>query len=199
MPSAVFGIPARLDPPRKPWTRFEYDALSSSGLLEPQHLELIEGELIDKGGNKRAHVNAVTLLGIWLTSVFGARRVNAEAPIDVGPEDNPSNEPEPDLIVLNRDTAEFADANPRPADLALVLEVGDSTLGFDLTVKAALYARARVAEYWVLNVAERRMIVHRDPKGGMYSSVVAWDSDELVSPLAAPGSSLRIGDVFGPE
>ena len=97
MPTAV------TDSPRKLWTRAEYDALSSSGLLDCQRLELIAGELIDKRGSKRPHVNSLTLLQGWLAEIFGVRLVNPGAPIDVAPEDNPSNEPEPDLIILTRD------------------------------------------------------------------------------------------------
>src|SRR3989442_4222737 len=93
MPTAVTDRPAKLDPPRRLWPRQEYDRLSSSGLLGRQRLELIEGELIDKMRKKRAHVNSLTLLLAWLVNVFGVRRVNPGAPIDVAPEDNPSNEP----------------------------------------------------------------------------------------------------------
>src|SRR5437867_7416078 len=196
MPTAVTDRPAKLDPPRKLWTRQEYDRLSSSGLLGRQRLELIEGELIDKMRKKRAQVNSLTLLLAWFVDVFGVRRVNPAAPIDVAPEDNPSNEPEPDLIVLKRDLSHFTSENPQPQDLQLVVEVADSTLGFDLNTKAALYARAGIVEYWVLDIAGRRMIVHRDPEAGRYTSVAAYGVEESVSPLAAPDSRLRVGDAF---
>lgn len=196
MPTAVTDRPAKLDPPRKLWTRREFDRLSSSGLLDSQRLELIEGELIDKMGKKRAHVNSLTLLYAWLIEIFGARFVNPEAPIDVAPEDNPSNEPEPDLIVLKRDLSHFTNENPRPQDLQLVVEVADSTLRFDLTTKAALYARAGIVEYWVLDIAGRRMIVHRDPQMGRYSYVAAYGGEESVAPLAAPESYFRTKDAF---
>jgi hypothetical protein len=73
MPTAVTDRPAKLDPPRKLWTRPEFDRLSSSGLLDSQRLELIEGELIDKMGKKRAHVNSLTLLHAWLREIFSER------------------------------------------------------------------------------------------------------------------------------
>ena len=128
--------------------------------------------------------------------VFGERHVCPEAPIDVAPEDNPTNEPEPDIIVLGRDLALFSAGRPRPQDLLLVVEVADTTLGFDLTTKAALYARAGILEYWVLDISGRRMIVHRDPQGGRYVSVAAYSSEESVAPLAAPNSPLQISDVL---
>ena len=65
--------------------------------------------------------------------------MNQEAPIDVAPEDHLANKPEPDLIVLSKPSREFKD-NPQPSDLRLVVEIPDSTLSFDLTTKAGLYA-----------------------------------------------------------
>lgn len=192
MPVAITELPAVIDPPRKRWTRAEYEALDPSGELK---LELVEGELIDKMGKKRPHVNCMALIYGWLIRVFGERRVNSEAPIDVAPEDNPTSEPEPDLIVLRRDLAEFA-GNPRPEDLHLVIEIADSTLSFDLNIKARLHARAAIVEYWVLDIAGRRMIVHRDPRDGRYQSVVAYAEDERVASLATPQSELQVRDAF---
>lgn len=196
MPTAVTDVPVRVDPPRKRWTRAECEALSSAGLLDQQRLELIEGELINKMGKNRPHVRSVKRLFRWLIEVFGWDFVHQETPIDVAPEDNPTSEPEPDLIVLARDESEFAQHNPGPQDLRLVVEVADSSLSFDRTMKAALYARAGIVEYWVLDILGRRLIVHREPHGGRYTSVVAYGEDESVAPLAAPASLLRIREVF---
>jgi Uma2 family endonuclease len=195
MPTTVTDLPAQLDPPRKLWTRAEYEELCSS-VFDGQRLELIEGELINKMGKKPPHRNSVALLLEWLFGVFGAHFVLQEAPIDVAPEDNPSSEPEPDLSVLKRDLSHFTRTSPQPADLHLVIEVADSTLGFDMRTKAGLYARAGIVEYWVLDVAGRRMFVHRDPREGRYVSIVAYGEDESVSPLAAPDSRFRVSDAF---
>jgi Uma2 family endonuclease len=152
--------------------------------------------LIDKKGKNRPHVNALTLMQAWLLQVFGERFVNQEAPIDVSPEDNSSNEPEPDLIVLNRDFLSFRSANPGPQDLHLVVEVADTTLYFDLTAKAALYARAGIAEYWVLDVSGRRLIVHRQPQSGKYLAILVYDEQESVAPLAAPHAMFKAAEAF---
>src|SRR5580700_4650037 len=129
MPSVLVEVPVEkvpAGPSRKRWTRAECASLEASGLLDQQHLELVEGELIDKMGKNRPHVNALGAMRDWLIEVFGKRFVNQEAPIDVSPEDNPSNEPEPDLIVLKRDYFQhFRSANPGPPDLHLVVEIAD--------------------------------------------------------------------------
>ncbi|MGA2216178.1 MAG: Uma2 family endonuclease [Bryobacteraceae bacterium] len=200
MPTVITSRPYRpvpIDPPRKRWTRVECATLEDSGLWDRQRLELVQGELISKMGKKRFHVNALVAVQAWLVRTFGEQFVNPEAPIDVAPEDNPTNEPEPDLIVLTKPSSEFQDANPRPGDLRLVVEISDSTLGFDLTTKAELYARAGNVEYWVVDIAARRLIVHLDPHEGLYRSVTAYGEHETVCPLASPHTEFRVANAFG--
>src|SRR5579859_4079058 len=185
--SEAIAPPAEQSPPRKRWTRAECELISMMGLRDREHLELIDGELINKMGKNRPHVTVTKVLHEWLIAVFGFWRVDSEVPIDVSPEDNPANEPEPDLLVL-RESDRRLKTNPRPEDILMVIEVSDSTLDFDLTKKAPLYARAGIPEYWVLDVNGRRLIVHREPAGGRYGSVVVYHEQEGLAPLASPHS-----------
>ncbi len=173
-------------PPRKRWTREECTIFEASGVFERERLELVDGELISKMGKNRPHVNALRMMLIWLQTTFGNEFVDPEAPIDVHPDENASNEPEPDLIVLKRECSTFVSANPQPQDIRLLVEVSDSSLNYDLSVKARLYARAGIVEYWVLDVNGRRLISHREPQGNQYSSVTIYAEHEFVAPLAAP-------------
>lgn len=182
-------------PPRKRWTRSQCASLEASGIWEREQLELVGGELLSKMGKKRPHVHAASLLHEQLAEVFGSAFVNSEAPIDVAPTDLETNEPEPDLIVLARPSEEF-DSNPRPEDLCLVVEIADSTLRFDLTVKAALYARAKICEYWVLDVTGRRLIVHRNPSSGSYESIAVFNDGESVAPIAAPSKTIAVSGIL---
>lgn len=198
MPVALTTLPeppVPLSPPRKRWTRTECAQLASAG-VNTEKLELIEGDLIVKMPKNRPHVNGVVYLMFWLMDTFGRERVNQEAPIDVAPEDNPINEPEPDLIVLKRESRTFRSGPPQPADLELVVEISDTSLDFDLNVKARLYSRAGIADYWALDVNARRLIVHRDPTPAGYRSVVAYGESEKVSPLAAPDHELLVSAIF---
>jgi Uma2 family endonuclease len=184
------------NPPGKRWTRVECNRLEALGVFDQQRVELIEGELIVKMSKNPPHVDAAALLLGWLIQVFGARFVNHEAPIDVAPEDNPTNEPVPDLIVLKRKFTGFRSARRQPGDLDLVVEIADTSLAFDLTIKAALYARAGIADYWVLDVPGRRLIVHRDPQDDRYASVTTYTEQDAVAPLAAADSLFQIRAVF---
>jgi Uma2 family endonuclease len=181
-------------PPRKQWTRSECALLEESGLWDGQHFELIDGELYNKMGKKRPHVIALTLIRNWLSQRFGGQFIDTEASIDVAPEDNPTNEPEPDLIVLARSSFEFT-ANPTPADIRLAVEISDTTFWFDSTRKARLYARAGIAEYWVIKVTERSLIVHRNPVNGSYQSIVKYSGQEPVASGAVTNPFLA-NDLF---
>ena len=184
------------NPPRRHWTRVERERLEEMGLLEGDW-ELIEGELLRKMPKRRPHVQALAILTGWLISVSGQGQVNTEAPINVSPEDNPTSEPEPDLIVLRAGYGDPFAAVPRAADVLLVVEVSDRTLEFDRTVKAGLYARARVEEYWIVDVRGRRILVHREAAEGRWQSIVAYGEGESVSPLAQPQAELAVTRLFG--
>lgn len=199
MPIALTTLPdppLTPGPPRKRWTREECRKLASSGLLAYEHLELIEGELIDKMGKNQPHVTLLRRMQFWLEDAFGRERVNAESPIDIAPADNPINEPEPDLIVRKDPDAATSFSRPQPSDLLLVVEISDSSLRFDLSVKALLYARAGIPEYWALDINGRRLIVHREPASTGYVSVVAYSGTDQLSPLAAPDRTLVVADCW---
>ena len=200
MPVALIATPEPPAPPliprRKRWTRDECKILESSGIWDQQRLELIDGELISKMGQNRPHVIFLSRMMEWLVGTFGWVFVNSNAPIDVAPEDNPTNEPEPDIIVLRQPSSNIRTGNPQPSELDLVVEVSDSTLRFDLMAKARLYARAGIVEYWVLDESGRRLIVHREPTLTGYKSVIAYSESEKVAPLAAPQNELEIGKLF---
>ena len=200
MPAEAIANPELLAPPgypnRKRWTRAECEALESTGLWERERLELIEGDLISRMGKKRPHVTTMILVMKWLVDVFGALYVTPEAPIDVAPEDNPTNEPEPDLAVLVQPCSAYETSNPQPSDVRLVVEISDTTLAFDKKIKARLYARAGIVDYWVVDVTGRRIVVHRDPQGGAYADVTSYGPGEAIEPLSAAGRSFKVDDAF---
>lgn len=182
-------------PPHKLWTREECAAMERAGLLELGRYELIVGELVLKMGKNRAHMVTVLLLMAWLHNVYGSLFVMQEPSIDVHPEDNPTSDPEPDVVVLRRSGRELT-ANPKPEDLRFVAEVSHTTLSFDMKVKAGLYARAGIAEYWVVDVDGRRVIVHRRPEDGLYRDVAAYGAGERVATLGAPEETILVEELF---
>jgi Uma2 family endonuclease len=186
-------VPASLDPPRKLWTREGCAVLVNAGLIEPEQYELVEGELIRRVDKKYPHGRAGGRLVRWLVGILGDR-VLPEHSINVAPEDDPTSEPQPDVIVLTPSDSKYS-SNPGPGDIRLVAEVSDSTLAFDLNTKSRLYARAGIPEYWVLDVKGRRLIMHRDPSEGRYRLVVAYGEEEMVT-CVAPEAQVRVSDLL---
>src|SRR5579863_717819 len=177
MPVAVETLPIPVNPPHKRWTRDECAILEKASLVDLERYELIEGELLLKMGKSQPHMRASMLLIAWLRSVFGETFVAQEPSIDLRPEDNPMSEPEPDAIVLTRSFLDLS-SQARPDELRLLAEVARTTLRFELTTKARLYARAGIPEYWVLDLEGRRLIVRRDPAADGYHSVTAYSENE---------------------
>lgn len=197
MPVAIDAHDAQLPPAaRRPLTRQDCQALQSAGLLEWERFELIDGYLIPQPPKSRPHAIALHTLNAWLQRVFGEEYVEQEVSIDLGPLLAPTNQPEPDALVLRRPFREFRTENPAPPDLLLVAEVSATTQDYDLGAKAALYATAGIPEYWVLDLRDMRIVVHRNPSGDRYSSIIAYAADEQVSPLAAETASLRLRDLL---
>lgn len=195
MPTVVES-PARFTPPpHKLWTRAECDRLAAAGFLEPDRYELIGGELVLKVPKGYLHMLSLQLLMTWLQSQFGALHVLQEASIDLRPEDHTANAPEPDACVLRRSMRELR-KRPGPEDLDFVAEISNTTLAFDLKVKAALYARTGIPEYWVLDVETQRVIVHRTPESGRYLDVTAYSAGEMVATLSAPEQPIQVAGLF---
>ena len=188
MPTLVHDTPEAAlpqSPPRKRWTREQCAALEASGVWDDERLELVGGELISKMGKNGPDVTSLGLMLIWLQGVFGGTFVLQESPIDVSTADNPTSEPQPDVVVFGRDFTTIVSGNPQPRDIVLAVEISDTTLRFDRTTKAALYARAGIPEYWILDVSGRRLFVHRNPAAGAYTEIAIYCEDEPVHPLAA--------------
>ena len=111
----------------------------------------------------------------------GFDRVRAQLPIRIEGVDKEFNEPQPDIAVVARpDPHGFAKRHPSSSELTLVVEVSDSTLRGDLSVKHALYGRSSVPEYWVLDLNGRQLVVHRQATNGQYQEVVTLTKDQAV-------------------
>jgi Uma2 family endonuclease len=179
--------------PRVRFTREDVNQMTDAGLFADRRFELIDGDLIDKMGQKPPHAEAIELLLDLLFEAFGPRRVRVQAPLEVSDADQKYNFPEPDLSVRAQPRARGSKRLPCSHEMMLVVEVADTTLSSDLTIKRDLYARAGVPEYWVLNMKGRKLIVHRDPKDGKYASTTTLTSRDTVS---IAGQSIRIADML---
>jgi Uma2 family endonuclease len=186
------------------WTREEYHRAADLGLFgADERLELIDGDIIEKRApQKSSHFSTIEYSADALAAAFGAgHHVRRQGPIVV----SPTSEPEPDIVVVAGDKSEYVGRHPRPDEVLLLVEVSDATLSLDRGRKAALYARAGIADYWIVNVNARTLEVRRDPVANAtartrraYQTVTTLTEGETVSPLASPGAVVRVADLLSP-
>jgi len=199
MPQVVESIPHAQEaaPNRIRWTRRQYHAMRNAEILEGRY-ELVEGEIISKMGQNRPHVIVIVLLCEWLRQVFGGGFVQAQGPIQTSANDADFSEPEPDIAITVQPATAYLERLPTPSDLALVVEVSDTTLRFDRSVKALLYAHSGIREYWIVDIAGRQVLVHRQPAADGYTEITAYSAEERISTLSQPDISACVADLLPP-
>ena len=188
---ADFVLPAWLT--RRVITVQDYYRMAEAGILsERDRVELIEGQIVEMSPIGSEHAGKVNRLARLLFRTVDARAVvTSQNPLRLS---NVS-EPEPDFLLLRPRADDYASGHPNAGDVLLLIEVSDSSLRYDSDVKAALYARHGVTEFWILDVQARSVTVHRDPSSGAYASVATVR--EGVLPVAAlPGVSLAVAEIF---
>jgi Uma2 family endonuclease len=164
--------------PLKRFTREETHRMMDAGAFEGR-FELLDGYIVDKTGQNPLHASTIHRLFVRLVSLFAVVLVRVRMPIDVAESDRVRNEPEPDIAVLAQESPDYGSRHPRGDELQLLIEVADTTLGADRTLKRDLYARAGVPEYWIVDLTGRRTIVHRNPAEGAYGQVTVLSEREL--------------------
>jgi Uma2 family endonuclease len=183
--------------PRR-WQRAEYDRLVDLGVFEGEPLELLAGQLVVAEPKGAYHVTAVTKIEYALRAVLPPGwLVRTQAPVWLDDE----SEPEPDVVVVPGALDDYRDAHP--SQPPLLIEVAESSLAFDRRQKGRLYARAGVADYWIVNLVDRVVEVYRDPRpdpaaahGWSYGAVARLTPPATVTPAAFPAIRIAVADLL---
>lgn len=178
-------------PDRVRWTRQECSRLAEAGFLVGRY-ELIDGEIIRKMGQGWMHSEVIMRLMRALVILFESS-LRIQLPMTV-PGD--TSEPEPDIAVTEQPLEAYRGRQPDAQEMLLVVEVADTTRNFDLNIKSRLYAQAGLRDYWVVDIAERSIVVHREPVANEYLSVTTHTESETLSLLLRPDVSLSITTVL---
>lgn len=185
-------------PTRKRWTPDECAFLERNGLLTERY-ELINGEIVFTMPQNLPHMIAILLISALLKRIFGEFHVLGQGTLTITDTNGDIHKPEPDVAVFRESLMVHAGPTLEPADVLLVVEVSDTTLAFDLRNKAALYGRAGIAEYWVLDIVGRRLVVHRQPRATGYGDLMEYVEGEALSLLSRPEASLAVADMLPPR
>lgn len=168
----------------------EYEQMIQSGYIrEDARVELIRGEILNKMPIGDAHVEAVNRLNRKFAKLLAdSVTVSVQNPLLLA-----DSEPEPDIALYTL----RAPGKARPPDVHLVVEVADTSLDFDRTVKLALYAEAGIREYWIVNLLDEQVEVHRQPQiDGSYALVAAFKRGDVLEPAVFPGVKLAVDEIL---
>lgn len=170
--------------------RTEYERMVEMGMFSGERIELLRGALVAMTPQDPPHAEATARIADLLAdAVRGRARVRQHSPLALSDD----SEPEPDVAIVA--LADYSGEHPKTA--LLVIEVSRSSLRKDRQVKADLYAEAGIQEFWIVNLVDGAVEVHRDPAGDHYASVTSQPRDAEVAPLAFPDVRLSVASLVG--
>ncbi len=177
------------------WTVTEYHRMIETRILNPdERVELIDGQIISMSAKNPPHAAtnlcATDYLRNLLTGLALIRIIQDPIALSV------NSEPEPDIAVVQIDYRFYQDFHPAPANIFLLIEIADTTLETDRKRKAPAYARAGIADYWILDVNTRQVYVFREPREGNYQLETVFNEDDVLSMLAFPEIEVQISRLF---
>ena len=190
------GMAADVEVARRRFTLDEYHRMVEVGILnEDDRVELIRGEIVEMAPIGIQHAVCVArLTEILLVRLRGRATLWPQNPLTI----QPDSEPQPDIILLRHRADFYAGVGmPGPDDVALLIEVADSSLRYDRRVKGQLYAEAGVREYWIVDVAGDAVEVYREPGAGGFQRAERVGRGGALTPIAFPDVTLTAGDLLG--
>ncbi len=194
MPEAA-GMNA--DPILYHWTATAFNKAAEANVFGPaERLELVQGRIITIIGQGPRHATLASAIAEMLREAFRQdSAIREEKPVRLGAD----SEPIPDIMVLNGRQADYADHQPVPEDVRLLVEVSVTTAEYDLGDKAIIYAQAGISDYWVVLVNEVAIVRHRQPSSEGYQEVTRLVGTATLSPLAVPSAAWAINTLLGRE
>ena len=173
----------------------DYDRMIEAGEfdLDPRRLELMHGEIREMTPIGPLHEDAVDYLSRWSISSTPADEIRIRIQNSIGiPEFDSA--PEPDIVWVRERS--YRTGRPTPDNVLLIIEVANSSLRYDLGKKAELYAGGGIADYWVVDLKNLSVAVHRDPEHGEFKSITRTQAGESISPLRYPHAELETPRLF---
>ena len=179
---------------RRRFTADDYQRMGQAGILRAEdRVELIDGEIVAMtpiGPRHCASVDRATRAFVLKAGDSAIVRVQGSVRLDV------FKEPQPDLVLLRPRTDFYASQHPGPADILLIVEVAESSIDYDRDVKAGIYARAGVHEYWLADLNEYVLECYSSPKNGAYTHVHRVPRGQALAPQLLPACVISTEDLL---
>ena len=179
------------EPQAKRWTRHEFYELAEQGYFRGKRVQLIDGEIIEMPPQRHPHSKAIMILTRWAATTFPPPAlVRIQMPLNA----SATSDPEPDVAVVPDPSWAQTD---HPETAVLVIEVSDSSLRLDRR-KASIYAACGVPEYWIVNLQESQVEVHRQPlpQERRYAEQSIARREDSLACLSRPQATLKVSELL---
>ncbi len=154
---------------RKTFTVADYYKMAETGIIKPDdRVELLNGEIITMSPINSLHAYYVDTMTDLLYDRINRiqHKIRVQNPISL----EEDSEPQPDIVVAKKTKDNYFSRHPNATEVNLVVEVADSSLNVDRTIKAPLFAEANIPEYWIINIPEKQIVVFKNPENGKYQT-----------------------------
>ena len=174
------------------WTREQFEAAAAKGAFDDDpRIELLDGHILSVPVQSPRHVTAIQKAAALLTPLFQPSfHVRTQAPFSL----DGISSPEPNVAVVPGPVEEYA--SEHPARTVLLVEVSDATLAKDRGPKLRAYARNGVPEYWIVNLPDAQIEVHREPRGETYASRQVFRAGQSIAALDRPDAVIAVADLL---
>ena len=183
-----------VDVERRRFSADEYQRMGDAGIFsDTDRVELIDGEILTMSPIGPRHCAVVDRVNRIMVLAAGTRAiVRVQGSIRL----NGFTEPEPDLVLLRPRDDFYRGGHPQPPDILLVLEIAEASLRYDREVKAALYARAGIVEYWLADQVNGAVTRHTAPQDGVYREVTTCERGQSLSPRHLSDCTVAVDDLL---
>lgn len=193
---ARIGVVGKTSPvARRLFTVDEYYRMAEAGVLGPDdRVELLEGEIVTMSPIGNRHAGCVNALNQIFTSRLAGRAVvTVQNPVRL----DTHSEPQPDVCLLRPRADSYRSAHPRPRDVLLLVEVSDTTQEYDRGEKLRAYAKAEIAEVWIVDLAGEAVESCREPRAEGYARIESFRRGQNLSPAAFADLRVGVDEILG--
>lgn len=194
MPSIAFKSKINVDSSLYRFTVDTYHSIINTGIFKNNHrVELIDGILHTMSPISSYHSGkSIRLMNLLFKTIGNLAIISVQNPLTI-PEHS---EPQPDLMLLRPRDDFYEHAHPLPTDTLLIIEIAESSLRYDRTVKVPLYGLHGVPELWLIDLKQKKIELYRDPGTEGYRQILLPERHQIIAPVLLPPVQIKVADLW---
>jgi Uma2 family endonuclease len=173
------------------WSVEDYHRIIDTGILADQRVELLEGEIAEMSPEGIPHTYTSQSVVEYLRQLLKDQAIVREGhPITLN-----NSEPQPDIAIVRNPISIYAQHHPYSEDIYWLIEISNTTLSKDKSDKKAIYARASIAEYWIIDLQNNQLLIFTNPQGEDYLQLKEITTG-IINPLAFPKINVEVNKLL---